>query len=178
MNDNNILLEIKDTDFDPTYTMTDVTKHKLRTAARGLVITETKIALLFVRKFNYYKLPGGGIELRENIEQAFIREVMEETGCKVGNIKQYGKIIEYRDQFKLKQVSYVLTGKVYENIGLSKLEPSEIDEGFELNWIPIESAIEVMSSSKPTNYEGQFIVKRDLFILNYCFPLNKSQVLT
>lgn len=173
MSNDTILLEIKDIDFDPAYIMSDVSQYNLRTAARGLVVSGNKLALLFVSKFNYYKLPGGGIEQGESIEQAFIREVMEEVGCKVNNVKQYGKIIEYRDQFNLKQISYVLTGEVVGEIGSNNLEPSEIDEGFELDWVPIESAIEVISSSKPTNYEGQFIVKRDLFILNHCLSLNK-----
>lgn len=173
MKNDTLLLTIRDADFNVNYQVKNMPRYKLRTAARGLVITKNKIALLFVSKYNYYKLPGGGIEQGENAEQAFIREVEEEVGCKVSNIKQYGKIIEYRDEFKLKQVSYVLTGEVDGEIGSNNLEPSEIDEGFELKWVPIKNAIEVMSSSKPTNYEGRFIVKRDLFILNHCLELNK-----
>lgn len=173
MNNETNLLEIKDTDFDPAWTMSDVSQYNIRTAARGLVFSGNKLALLFVSKFNYYKLPGGGIEQGENIEQAFIREVMEEVGCKISNTKQYGKIIEYKDQFNLKQVSYVLTGEVVGEIGSNNLEQSEIDEGFELKWLPKENVIEIMSNSKPSNYEGQFIVKRDLYILNHCLSLNK-----
>lgn len=168
MNNDTILLTISDVDFEPNYKMADISKYAIRTAARGLVISGTKIALLFVSKYNYYKLPGGGIEQDENVEQAFCREVIEEAGCEVNDIKQYGKIIEYRDQFKLQQISYVLTGRVTGEIGLNKLEPSEIEEGFELKWVSIEKALGIMSGSKPSNYEGQFIVKRDLFILNHC----------
>lgn len=173
MINDNVLLEIKDTDFAPSYEMTDISKYAIRKAARGLVISGTNIALLFVSKYNYYKLPGGGIEQDETVERAFCREVIEEVGCSVNNIKQYGRIIEYRDEFKLEQISYVLAGEVDGEMGSNKLEPSEIQEGFELKWIPIENVIEMMSRSRPTNYEGQFIVKRDQFILSHCLPLNK-----
>lgn len=172
MPNQDILLEIKDTDFNPTYSMSDISHYDLRESSRGLVINGNTLALLYVSNFNYFKLPGGGIEKDENIEIAFTRETLEEVGCKVKDVKIFGKIIEYRDQFKLKQISYVLTGKVDGEIGPTNLEQSEIDEGFELKWIPIDKAIGIMQSSKPTNYEGQFIVKRDLFILRHCLPLN------
>lgn len=171
MYNTNLLLKISDTDFDPSYKISDISKYNIRQAARGLVISGTKIALLFVSKYNYYKLPGGGIETGESLEQAFTREILEEVGCKVSDIKQYGKIIEYRDEFKLQQISYVMSGQVEGEIGSNKLEPSEIEEGFELEWVPLEDAVKIMASSLPSNYEGQFIVKRDLYILEYLSEL-------
>jgi 8-oxo-dGTP diphosphatase len=54
--------------------------------ADGAVLKDKKI-LLIKRKFNPYKdkwgLPGGFVEYGERVENAVIREVLEETGLKV-----------------------------------------------------------------------------------------------
>ena len=42
-----------------------------------------KIAIFYKSNKNEYKLPGGGMENDENPEEAFKREVLEETGCVV-----------------------------------------------------------------------------------------------
>ncbi len=48
------------------------------------------------KKLGYYDIPGRKIEERENPEQTAIREMKEETGLKVGNLKYKGNmIIEY-----------------------------------------------------------------------------------
>ena len=57
---------------------------KLRLGARGIVVRDDgKIAVFNKSNKNEYKLPGGGIEEKENKEEAFKREVLEETGCEV-----------------------------------------------------------------------------------------------
>ncbi len=48
------------------------------------------------KKFGYYDIPGGKIEEGETSEQTAIREMKEETGLKVGDLKYKGNmIIEY-----------------------------------------------------------------------------------
>lgn len=43
---------------------------------------------------------------------------------------------------------------------------SKIDEGFKLEWDPVEKIQEVLSQDKPSNYEGsKFICKRDSAII-------------
>ena len=57
-----------------------VDRHAVRT-----IITNDKeeIVLIYVKRGNYYKIPGGGIEVNEDHHLAAEREAMEETGCKV-----------------------------------------------------------------------------------------------
>ena len=45
-------------------------------------------------KYDYYKLPGGGIEEGEQLEDTLIREVREESGLivKKDSIKEFGYV--------------------------------------------------------------------------------------
>lgn len=47
-----------------------------------------------MKKYDYYKFPGGGIEEKEDILTALIRETEEETGLviKENSIKEYGYV--------------------------------------------------------------------------------------
>jgi 8-oxo-dGTP pyrophosphatase MutT (NUDIX family) len=160
-----LILEIDDLDFDPEYKMGDTTQFKTRNAVRGILIREDKIALLNVTRFNYHKLPGGGVEKGETIKQAFLREVLEEVGFNSNVFSYLGHIIEWRDQFNLKQTSEIVAGQVIGKIGPNKLEPSEVEEGFKVEWVPLKDAEQILLKDQPANYEGQFIVKRDLAII-------------
>lgn len=55
--------------------------------ARALVIKENKILLCKGKADNYYYLPGGHVEFGELIEDALKREIKEELGVEVKNIK-------------------------------------------------------------------------------------------
>lgn len=143
-------------------------KYWIRRAARGVLVWGNKIALLNVTKYHYHKLPGGGIEEGESKNEAFKREVLEETGADC-EIKDYaGVTVEYRAQEKLLQISYVFLAEVVGEPGKVKFELSENDEGFRLEWIPVEKIQEVFNQDKPSNYEGsKFICKRDKAIINF-----------
>ena len=165
---NKILIrEISDMDFDPKHQMSSLDKYGIRRASRGILVNNGKIALLNVTRFNYHKLPGGGLEPNESIDVAFKRETLEETGCQCEILDQSGIIIEWRDQFKLLQISYVLLAKVKGKIGQNKFEQGEIDEGFKLEWVTFEKIDEVLKNDNPTNYEGKFIKIRDKSIVEF-----------
>ena len=81
---------------------------RLRLGARGIVIREDgKIAIFNKSNKNEYKLPGGGLEGEEKPEEAFKREVLEETGCEVEIIECLGTTEEYKTFDNFKQISYV-----------------------------------------------------------------------
>ena len=139
---------------------------KTREASRGVLFDENNLVpILFVSKYNYHKLPGGGIEKGESKIQALIREIKEEVGSTIEVGDEIGKVVEYRFEFNLKQISYCYIGKILSK-GSQELEDDEIDEGFELNWVPLDEAIKLSENDKPENYEGKFIQERDLAFLN------------
>ena len=140
-------------------------KYILRKTARAVLFHDGKIALLYVAKHKYHKIPGGGVEKGENIKQALEREILEETGCKAKIKQEIGKIIEYRDNFGLKQISHCFLADVAKKTNLTSFTRSEKSNGFELKWTTLSKAISVLAKDKPDNYEGKFIVKRDLAFL-------------
>ena len=51
-----------------------------RPSARGIIFTEkNQLALVYSKKEQYYKFPGGGIRPNEDIKTALMREIKEEV---------------------------------------------------------------------------------------------------
>lgn len=61
----------------------------MRQAVRGIVVNEGKLLVMKRNKFGaeYYTLIGGGIEPDEEPESALRRELREETGMQVGDVR-------------------------------------------------------------------------------------------
>jgi ADP-ribose pyrophosphatase YjhB (NUDIX family) len=159
------LLTIRDQDLSFVNPFPEV--YRERRAARALIFDEAgKIALLHVAKRGYHKLPGGGIEASEEIEQALQRELQEEIGCSAKNIRELGVVEEYRQKFSLHQVSYCYLAELDGSKGQPHPEEEEIVDGFAPVWLNLEEAIDILESEGRVNdYEGRFICRRDLTFL-------------
>ena len=144
----------------------ELEKFEFRQAARAVVFdSEGKIALLFVSKKNYHKLPGGGIEKDENIEEALRRECREEIGCEIKITGDIGKTIEYRKKFKLKQESFCYSADVVGEKGEPSFTEREKELDFSILWVSMDEAIKVLEKDQPDDYQGKFILKRELAFL-------------
>ncbi len=166
-----ILLTIKDKDIAKKDTDFEIdqlyNRPKLREAARVVIFDpEDRIALLFVSRLNYYKLPGGGIDKGETKMAALVRECLEETGCYIEAIKELGMVVEYKERIPQEQRSYCYIAKLQGDKGEPSFEQGEIDDGFELLWTGIDEAIELIKNTETNSYLGNFIIQRELAILN------------
>ena len=125
---------------------------------------KNKVALLHVSKHGYHKIPGGGLEESETVKQALIREILEETGCKIKIITDIGKIVEYRTHENTLQISFCFLAEVASE-GKPNFDQGELENGFELEWADIKRAIKLLEKEKPETYDGKFIVIRDRMFL-------------
>ncbi len=61
----------------------------MRTAVRAIVVKDNHLLVMYRNKFGqeYYALVGGGVDLGESNEQALHRELQEESGITVQNLR-------------------------------------------------------------------------------------------
>jgi ADP-ribose pyrophosphatase YjhB (NUDIX family) len=161
----NLLKTIKDADFGFTDPAPAV--YEERRASRAVVFDdEGKIALLYAAKKQFHKLPGGGIEEGETIADALTRELFEEIGCSVNNIRELGIIEEYRNRFKQHQLSYCYLADLDGSKGEPHFEEDEIADGFEPVWMSLEEATQTLEDeAEVEHYGGQFMRLRDVTFL-------------
>ncbi len=145
----------------------EVKKYQVREAARAIVIDDhSNVALLHLSRDDYYKLPGGGIEVLEDKVSALKRECKEEIGCSIDEIIEIGIIVEYRKLANLKQTSYCYFAKVKGEKGTPRLEEGEIEEGMREVWLPYENAVDLIKNSIGRNDEQKlYIIPRDSLFL-------------
>jgi len=166
----------KITDKDLNLEIFEMHDPEIRNGARGIVVRDdSKIAVFYKKNKNEYKLPGGGIENDESPEEAFKREVLEETGCYVEIIKKLGITEEHKTKNNFMQTSHIFVSKVIKDSKHLHLTDQEKDEGAVLIWEEPEKALElikncyeeVLSSKYYSEYSTKFMVLRDRKILEY-----------
>lgn len=152
---------------------TDWKNYSIREASRAVVIDpDGKVALLYVAKGNYYKLPGGGIENSEDKLTALKRECTEEIGCDIAVTDEIGEIVEYRKFCNLIQKSYCYLAELKGSKGKPQFTQDEIEEGFDQWWLPIEEALSLLAKNEATNMEGKlYIVPRDFAFIERAVSL-------
>ena len=167
-----LICKITDQDIGEKYSIME--NPKLRLGARGIVIREDgKIAVFNKSNKNEYKLPGGGLEGEEKPEEAFKREVLEETGCEVEITQILGTTEEYKSLNNFKQISYVFVSKVIKDTKQLNVTEKEKDEGAKLIWETPEKALKLITecfgklvaSKYSSIYSTKFVVLRDRKIL-------------
>ncbi|MCI8403099.1 MAG: NUDIX domain-containing protein [Lachnospiraceae bacterium] len=140
-----------------------------RPSARAIIIKDGKIAMVHSKKNNYYKFPGGGIESAENIENALIREVLEETGlCVIKNsIQEYGQVRRVQKGAKediFVQDNYYFFCCVKEDLKQQNLDTYEAEEDFTLEFLKPQLAIDVNRKTITDDF-SQTMVERETLVL-------------
>lgn len=162
-----LLKTIKNQDIFPESSFDSKIEYRIRKAARAIVFDrDNNIAILNATKLHYHKLPGGGIEQGEDILEALNREMIEEIGCQIEVTGELGRIDEYRDESKLMQKSYCYIANVVGEKNEPQFVENEVEDGFEIMWVSLDEAINILSSDVAEDYHGKFKLMRDNIFLN------------
>ena len=126
----------------------------IKNAVGAIILNEKNQVLIMSRKTDDFmggidELPSGNMEQGENIYEALVREVKEETNLDVVNVKSYIGSFDYISGSgkKARQYNFVLDVKNTENIILTEHD--------EYNWLTIE---EIRRSNKITD-EVKYILE-------------------
>ncbi|MFC4809399.1 NUDIX hydrolase [Paenibacillus sp. GCM10023250] len=145
----------------------DLLPHVSRSASRGVLLdAEANVAMMYIAKSAIYKLPGGGIEKKETPEQAFLREVREETGYDAAIVRRLGYIEEHKKKNGFLQVSYCFVATAKE-AHEARLTEHEKKLGLALKWMSMPEAIRAVDASLTAtgDYSTVFMLMRDKRIL-------------
>ena len=155
------------TDRDLGFNVLPAESYQERRASRAVVFDDQgSVALLYVGKKRHHKLPGGGLEEGEDFLTALQREIREEIGCVITDVRELGLIEEVRDRNGLRQISACFTARVVGEKHPPQFEQDEIDDGFEPVWMPLDEAVKTLENESETkHYEGSFMSRRDMAIL-------------
>lgn len=176
----NLIKIITDGDFDENAPDFDEGKSWKREAVRAILVgADGKVALMHARKYDYYKLPGGGIEAGEDHEMALRRELLEEVGAEARVMGEVGKIEEKRAfADNMHQISYTYTAEVVGETGENDLDDGERAEDFQPVWVGLDEAIRLVKSGNRTTDKGlgqRFMALRDeLFLREYKKQLEEN----
>lgn len=147
-----------------------------RRAARGVLLNPRgQVALMHMEKIGFYKLPGGGIEGTETPEEAFRREVREETGYPCEIAEYLGTIEEHKNRNNYLQFSYCYIGRTTGCGQHTTLTDNEKALGFTPEWFNIDDAIAHMEASctECSEYGMKFMLMRDAILLRHAKILLK-----
>jgi ADP-ribose pyrophosphatase YjhB (NUDIX family) len=151
-------LELKAPDYDPKK---KVPHHK---GARLIGIKEGKIALLFYDQYQYYVLPGGGIEPHETPQEAVIRETLEETGYAVTGLHEVVTLNEYFSDSTWQHHYFV--GTLKGPPVPVKFTEEERKLGISLSFYEGYEALELLSTKEGTHPYSEAIMNREFLGLS------------
>jgi ADP-ribose pyrophosphatase YjhB (NUDIX family) len=118
-----------------------------RRAARGIVLRDTSILLLFTERYNDFSFPGGGVADGEDLIEGLRRELEEETGASnVRVTRNYGYIEELRPHWKpgfdlMHMTSHFYFCDIDSELRAPRMEAYEIANGMRPVWVGLDDAI-------------------------------------
>lgn len=140
---------------------------KPRFTARAILKTDDEFyAIMYSEKFNFYSLPGGGIEENEDVITALRREIWEETGCECDTISELGYVYENRAHCDFTQYSYYFIVTTKNTSGQTQLTDNEKASQMSVQWHSIEDIVRLIVTPVHDTNQRKFIQAKDTAALN------------
>jgi len=139
-----------------------------RPSVRGIIYRNGKALLMYSKKYDYYKFPGGGLEEGESHEDALVREVEEESGYVIcrSSIEEYGRVLRrQKDSFDenliFEQENFYYFCEVEDAAVQQRLDDYEAEEGFTPVWVSLMEAHRHNKYERACNGGDQVMVERE-----------------
>ena len=167
----NCVSRITDESVGQKNTGEDSSSFFVKESARGVLINEKdQIAMIHSINRGWYKLPGGGRKKDELIYECLQREILEETGYKVKDVRPLGYNINIRSQWRMIGKVYAYLCRTSRLVG-KKPMPDEAEDGDTLEWFDsfdeAITALEAVKLDKISFYGAYFFTRREIDILKY-----------
>ena len=143
-----------------------------RPSARGIIISGSIIALVYSKKENYYKFPGGGIKDNEDKAAALTREVREETGLVVipDSIREFGSVMrrqqsDHSPDTVFEQENFYYFCSTESAVKQQQLDDYEKEAEFTLRFVDIRDAIETNKAYHSDDIFDDIMIRRETRVL-------------
>ena len=136
---------------------------KKRVAVRVIIFdNDGRVAMNhYTQKMGYdeeWYIPGGGVEEGESVQDALYREIGEEVGCAVRDVKELGLIRRYFPIEGLESLDHWFYGSISGDKCSPKLIERDIKQGLESIWVYPD---DVLSKLDLKNVYGEESRKND-----------------
>lgn len=121
-----------------------------RPSVRAIIFDKKgRLAMVYSRKRNFYKFPGGGIEENETKLKALKREVREETGLMLipDSVKEFGEVLKIQKAERRNkniihvQYNYYYICKIEDAMTTQNLDKKEKELDFVVKFVSPDEAI-------------------------------------
>lgn len=140
-------------------------KPKYKKAARAVIVDDkNRVAIIDVRNGEYFKIPGGGIEDGETVDQAVRREAMEEAGSEIEIVQELGEqefIDPGPDYNGLVHHSVCFLARKTDEHSDPNFDDWEKSNNFQLLWVDFDEAFRLFERSRTKDPYGKAINERD-----------------
>ena len=143
-----------------------------RPSARGIIIKNGKISLVYSKKEKYYKFPGGGINENEDMRTALIREVREEVGLIVipDSVREFGSVMRrqksnYSPDTIFEQENFYFFCDTKDRLIGQELDDYEREAEFSLRSVDIDDAIKADFDYHSNDLFDEIMIKREMKVL-------------
>ena len=136
-----------------------------RTARAILKDKNDRYAVMYSKKFDLYTLPGGGVELGEDLLTALNRELWEETGCCIEQFEELGIVEENRACQDYTQESYYFLVTTSHPTAQPQLTEDEARNATEVQWHSFETLVSLIRCKTYATVQQKYLQARDLAAL-------------
>lgn len=147
----------------------DETGLELRNTVKIIAMHEGKICVVGNSISHLYMLPGGGVDKDETLEDAAIRESLEEAGIRLDIQKRVGVIEDFRIRDKRRYLNYCYFGTVNELLE-PQLTKEEAENGLHHLWLD-KGEIERLF-----HFQMQLVKNGVVKYYNTCFNIVRDQL--